>query len=387
MNETDLSITLGVEEEFFLIDPETRGMLADPDPRIFEYCSANAGPHKVVPEMLRSQIETNTRVCHSIAEVREALGQTRSLMCAAAASQGAAVIASSTHPFAAWDAQLTTPRKRYEDFEMTYQEAVRRFLIGGMHVHAGFGDADARVRVMTALRRYLPILLALSASSPFNQGNNTGYKSYRLCLMGVLPRTSLPKALYSAAEYEQLLDTYRRMHFISDGSELWWDIRPSQRYPTVELRICDLCTRLDDAMSIVALYACLVRMLFRQYQAGALPDEPPTEIIAENRWLAQRYGVLAFLGNPEDGGRTDIADLVSNLVEELAEDAAALNCEGELRHVLAIVTNGNGADRQTDHYRLRLLEGDTEAQALLSVVDQIVAETYNSANHAAVVDE
>lgn len=371
----DLTITLGVEEEFFLVDPDTRDMLADPDPKIFEYCREHAGPHKVVPEMLRSQIETNTRVCNSIAEVREALGETRRLVCDAADSQGAAVIASSTHPFAVWQAQLTTPRKRYEDFEMTYQEAVRRFLVGGMHVHAGFGDPDARVRVMTALRRYLPILLALSTSSPFNQGNNTGYKSYRLCLIGVLPRTSLPNPLYSAAEYKQLLDNYRRMNFITDGSELWWDIRPSQHYPTVELRICDVCTLLEDAMCIVALYACLIRMLLRQHHAGRLPEEPLTEIIAENRWLAQRYGVLAFLGNMEDGGRTDIGDLVTQLVDVLHQDAEALDCEPELHHALNIVNYGSGADRQTDHFRLRILEGDSDQEALLAVADQILAET------------
>ncbi|MCY4476493.1 MAG: carboxylate-amine ligase [Gammaproteobacteria bacterium] len=375
MKDADLSITLGIEEEFFLVDPDTRDMLADPDPAIFEYCKAHAGAHKAVPEMLRSQIETNTRVCHSVREVREALCETRGLVVEAAASRGAAVIAASTHPFAVWQAQLTTPRKRYEDFEMTYQEAVRRYLVGGMHVHAGFGDADARIRVMTAMRRYLPILLALSTSSPFNQGNNTGYKSYRQCLIGVLPRTSLPNALYSAAEYEALLDNYRRMHFISDGSELWWDIRPSQHYPTVELRICDLCTLLEDALCIVALYACLVRMLMRQHYAGELPGEPLTEIIAENRWLAQRYGVLAFLGNTADGGRSDIGDLVAQLVETLGEDAEALDCERELRHALDIVANGSGADRQTDHFRLRILEGDSDREALVSVVDQILAET------------
>ena len=375
MNKADLTITLGVEEEFFLIDPVTRDMLADPDPAIFEYCKAHAGPHKVVPEMLRSQIETNTRVCNSVSEVREAMRETRTLVLNAAASQGAAVMAASTHPFATWEEQLTTPRKRYEDFEMTYQEAVRRYLVGGMHVHAGFGDPDARIRVMTAMRRYLPLLLALSASSPFNQGNNSGYKSYRLCLVGVLPRTSLPNPLYSAADYEGLLENYRKMHLISDGSELWWDIRPSQRYPTVELRICDLCTRLEDAMCIIALYACLVRMLMRKHYAGELPEEPLTEIIAENRWLAQRYGVLAFLGNTAEGGRTDIADLVTQLVETLSDDARALGCEGELHHALNIVYNGSSADRQTDHYRLRLLEGDTNEQALVSVVDRILAET------------
>lgn len=197
----------------------------------------------------------------------------------------------------------------------------------------------------------------------------------RPSLVGGLPRTGVPGPLRSRQEYDRLLAEYRRMKFIEDGSELWWDIRPSQHYPTVELRICDLCPLLDDALCVVALYACLVRMLLRQHYAGELPDEPLTEIIAENRWLAQRYGVLAFLGNTDDGGRTDIGDLVAQLVETLGEDAEALDCERELRHTLEIVANGSGADRQTDHFRLRILEGDSDREALLSVVDQIVAET------------
>ena len=355
---SDLSITLGVEEEFFLVDPDTRDMLADPDPQIFEHCQTRVGPHKVVPEFLRSQIETNTRVCRSVSGVRSSLRETRGLVIEAAERFGAAVLGASTHPFAKWTDQLTTPRQRYLDFEMTYQQAVRNFMVSGMHVHAGFGDKDARIRVMTALRRYLPVLLALSASSPFAQGRNTGYN-----------------ALHSAADYEQLLATYQRMNFISDGSEIWWDIRPSQRYPTIELRICDLGTRLEDALCLVAWFACLVRRLLRQHYADELPEEPLTEIIAENRWVAQRYGVLAFLGGMAGSGRTDIADLVKQLIDTLSDEAEALGCEAELRHALDIVNYGSGADRQTDHYRLRLLEGDSEAQALKSVVDLILEDT------------
>ena len=371
----DLSITLGVEEEFFLIDPTTGDVLREPDEGILEACNEQNRRHKFVREFLRSQIESNTRVCNSVADVRAAIRETRGIVVRAAEEHGAALLATSTHPFAEWETQMVTPGSRYRDFVVTYQESLRRFLASGMHIHAGFGDKDSRVRVMTALRRYLPLLHALSGSSPFNESRSTGFKSYRLNLVGGLPRTGLPKALASWDEFERLVEDYRRMDFIRDSSELWWDIRPSRSFPTVELRICDICTRIEDAMCIVALFASLVRHLIRRDESGTLPPDLPTEIIAENRWLAQRYGVMAFLGDPEQGGRTDIDDYTAQLVEDLADDARALGCEAELRRATEIVREGTGADRQVDHFRLRRLEGDTVAEALRSVVDLAAAET------------
>ena len=369
------AITLGVEEEFFLIDPDSRDLLADPDPRIFKACEANAAPHKVVHEFLRSQIETNSRVCASLADVRRSLRETRRVVIEAAERHGAQVMAASVHPFAAWQEQMPTPKDRYERFAATYQETVHRLVAGGMHIHAGFGDADSRIRVMTALRRHLPVLNALSGSSPFSAGRESGFKSSRLNLFGALPRSGLPEAMRTRAEYDTLVWQYQRMELIGDGSELWWNIRPSHAYPTVELRICDVCPRIEDAMCIAALYACLIRKLARQDLEGHLPPEPPTEIIAENRWLAQRYGVLGFLGDTRQGGRIDIADEVAILVDELTADAMALDCEPELRHALTIIAEGASADRQLDHYRLCIVDGATEAEALRAVVDLVVAET------------
>ena len=372
----DLAITLGVEEEFFLVDPESRDLVADPDEGIFEACERSGGPHKVVHEFLRSQIETNTRVCGSVADVREALSETRQLVVEAAEAHGARVMAASTHPFASWREQAPTPGERYRRFASTYQESVRRALVGGMHIHAGFGDEDSRIRVMTALRRYLPFLHALSASSPFNGGHETGFKSFRLTVMGALPRTGLPSPLHSRAEYERLVAEYLRMDYIGDARELWWDIRPASAFPTIELRICDVCTRLEDAVSIAALYASLIRWLLRHDRDGTLPPEPHTELIFQDRWIAQRYGVLAFFGDRASGsGRIDIDDYAADLVEALADDARALGCEAEVRRALTIVRDGTGADRQIDLYRLRRLEGDSEAEALHRVVDQVLAET------------
>ena len=375
MNESAPGITLGIEEEFFLVDPETRDLLPDPDRRIFEACARHRGQHKVVPEFLRSQIETGTKVCRSVAELREALRETRRLVIAAAAEHGATVMAASTHPFAAWRAQMVTPRERYERFAVTFQESLRRLVVGGMHIHAGFGDPDSRIRVMTALRRHLPLLHALSTSSPFMGHRETGFKSYRLTIMGALPRTSLPGPLSSRAEFDRLVAAYQRMKFIESGSELWWDVRPSLAFPTVEMRICDVCPRIDDAVAVAALYASLLRRLMRLDEEGRLPPEPPTEIIAENRWLAQRYGVLAFFGDEGSAGRVDIADHAAALVEQLADDARALGCWPELRRVLDIIRDGAGADRQIDHFRLRRLEGDTDDEALRAVVDLVIAET------------
>ena len=376
MNESNLDVTLGIEEEFFLVDPETRDLLPDPDHGILEMCERTRGPHRVVGEFLRSQLETNTRVCHSVGGVRQALRETRRLVVDAAAEHGAAVMAASTHPFAAWEAQMATPRERYEQFAVTFQDAVRRLVASGMHIHAGFADPDTRIRVMTALRRHLPLLHALSASSPFNAGRDTGFKSYRLTIMGALPRTGVPGPLLSTRDFERVVSSYQRMDLIEDSSELWWDIRPSHNNPTIELRICDVCPRIEDAVAIAALYAALIRWLMRLDREGLVPPEPPTEIILENRWLAQRYGIFALLGNVRGaGGRVDIGDYVSGLVETLAEDAAALDCEAELRHVLSIIHDGSGADRQIDHYRLRRLDGDSEPEALRAVVDLVLDET------------
>lgn len=374
--DNDLHITLGVEEEAFLIDPSTRDLISDPDPKIFDECEKNSVPHKVVREMLRTQIETNSRVCHSVAEVRESLRETRSLISATARKYGAEIVAMSTHPFAAWQDQIPSPKERYESFAMLYQEIIRRFLIGGMHIHAGFGDPDMRIRVMNVVRHYLPLFLGLSTSSPFREGAETGFKSSRMNVLAGLPRTGIPKMLSSYEEFKALEQEYQKWGFISNSGEIWWDIRPSHAYPTIEMRVCDVCTRIDDAMTIVALYACLIRKYMRTQSAGALvSDEILTEIIFENRFQAQRYGTFAFFADPNDATRTDIDDVLSRLLNELQEDAEALDCISDIEHAKNIVKNGTGADRQLDLYRLAKLNNKSSHEALCDVVDTVAQET------------
>lgn len=377
--ENEFPITLGIEEELFLVHPESRDLVVDPPNEIFEYCQENCGPHKVVREFLRSQIETNTKVCSSIAELRAAVHEARTIVIQGVAQSGFSTIAASTHPFASWREQLPTPGERYERFAQTFQDGVRQFMVGGMHIHAGFGDDDLRLRVMTAIRRFLPLLHALSTSSPFSSGSETGFKSYRLSLVGNLPRTGMPGAFKNRAQFDQLIEQYQAKSFIDTGSELWWDIRPSHAYPTIEMRICDICTRVDDAICIAALYACLIRWLMRLDRNGELPPEPLTEMIAEDRWIAQRYGVFAFFGDKDSGsGRVDIHDYVTELLDCLIDDARALECEDEICRALDIVKEGTGADHQLDLYRLRRLEGDGAREALQKVVDMLISETAES---------
>ncbi|MCY3701355.1 MAG: carboxylate-amine ligase [Rhodospirillales bacterium] len=376
---TGSEITLGIEEEFFLVDRETLDLVVDPDPRLLKAFSELDGMCRAVPELLRSQIELNSLVCHSVAEAREAIVAIRRSVLDLTDQYGIGLMASSTHPFAAWETQAVTPRDRYREFAVMYQSVIRQLLASGMHVHAGFGTPDERVQVMTAMRSYLPLFLTLSGSSPFSGGHVTGFKSSRMNLMAALPRSGLPPVLSSWADYDRIVDNYRRLDFVRDGSEIWWDLRPSVKFPTLELRIADVCPDIDDGMSIVALYTCLVRHLLDAVRTGPLPVDPPPEIIQQNRWLAQRYGVVAFLADFESGTRVDLVDYVDELLDMLSADAAALDCQKEVAHVRNIIREGSSADRQLDHFRLCRLDGAGVEEALRSVAQLIVSETRRGA--------
>ena len=369
-------ITLGIEEELMIVDPGSRDVVPDPDERILARASERAGEHKVVSELLRSQMETNSRVCASIAEIEQSLRETRRCAIEAARAHGARVIASSTHPWARWQDQKVTEKDRYRRFEIEMQDSVRQFFIGGMHIHAGFGDDDRRIAVMHALRGYLAVFLALSCSSPFHGGRLTGLKSYRQMAISSLPRTGTPPALRTRREYDAVVERYRAIQAIEQGNELWWDIRPSASYATIELRICDICPLIEDAVTIAALYACLIRQLNARLDAGDRLTETSSESIEEGRWLAQRYGTFAFLPHPHGkGGRYDVADLVEELVATLGDDARALGCEEAVARAPRIVSEGGSADRQEDVYRQAMLDGADSGEALRAVVDSVIAET------------
>lgn len=370
-----MQITLGIEEELMIVDPATREVIADPGPEILERASARARPHRVVAELMRSQIETNSAICTSVEALDGSLRETRSAVIEAARSEGARVIASSTHPWARWQDQKVTENSRYRKAEAAHQDTVRQFFVGGMHVHAGFATPDIRIRVMNALVQHLPLLLALSTSSPFHGGRLTGLKSYRQSAIAALPRTGIPPVLHEREEFDRIVHTYRQMGAIEDASELRWDIRPSAHYPTIELRICDICPRVEDAIAISALYACLIRSIATDIENGTAPAIARREVVSEGRWLAQRYGTFAFLpdGNLREG--ETVAELTAKRVAELAAHAEALRCDAQLERAIEIARGGSSAERQEDTYREARLEGASEHEALCAVVDQVRSDT------------
>lgn len=370
-----MEYTIGIEEEFFLVDPTTRDLIPQPSEAIFEACERNAGPHQIVHEFLNSQIETNTKVCTSIGELRKALLETRRIVLNAAHEHDAAVIAASMHPYAKWQEQSATPKRRYEEFEMRMQDSIRRMLISGMHIHVGFGDEDQRIRVMSSLRNFMPLFCVLSASSPIVEGRQTGFRSFRLSYMSGLPRTGIPPYLNSWSAYEQVINEMQSLDFINDGTELWWDIRPSAKYPTIELRICDTCPLVEDAVALAALYVCLIHYLLTLDEQSALPKQQSQQLIEENRWHAQRYGILAFLADPTTGKRRLVGEIADELLSSLKASAQICECEAELTVIDSILARGTSADRQFDTMKLAELDGASEQESLRNVVDLLIAET------------
>ena len=292
-----------------------------------------------------------------------------------ARSEVAAVIASSTRPWARWQDQRVTESNRYQRAEAVLQDSVRQFFIGGMHVHAGFATPDIRIQAMNAIVRHLPLLLTLSTSSPFHGGRLTGLKSYRQSAIAAVPRTGLPPALHGWEAFEQIVRTYRQIGAIEDASELRWDIRPSAHYPTIELRICDICPKVEDAIAIAALYACLIRRAATDIENGALPVSANREVVSEGRWLAQRYGTFAFLSEGNVREAETVGELTEKLVEALSPHARALGCEAHIAPAVEIARRGSSAERQEDTYREAKLDGASEHEARCAVVDQVRNET------------
>ena len=368
------AFTIGIEEEYLLVDPETRDLLRDPGDAVLADCRKVLG-QQVSPEFLKAQIEVGTTVCADIPGARAELARLRGALCEVADRHGIGLIASSTHPFADWSEQQVTEAERYLMLARDLQVVVRRLVICGMHVHVGIEDPELRLDLMNQVTYFLPHLLALSTSSPFWHGLETGLKSYRLSVFHALPRTGLPEHFASWAEYERHVAVLVDAGLIEDATKLWWDVRPSARYPTVEMRISDVCTRIEDAMTVAALFQSLLAMLFTRRLENQRWRSYAGMLVAENRWRAQRYGVEGTLMDFGRGELVPYADLVEEIVALVRDDAIELGCLESVEGARAIVARGTSADRQLATYRSALGAGRSTDEALRDVVDELIADT------------
>ena len=374
MNNSGPPFTIGVEEEYLLVDRETRALIIDPPESLMKECEERCGP-QVTSEFLRSQIEIGTPVCRNIREVREQLVKLRSGISEVANKHGLAPIASSTHPFSRWQDQKHTPKERYDRLTLEMQTTARRLLICGMHVHVGIDDDELRIDLMNQMSYFLPHLLALSCSSPFWEGEDTGLKSYRLTVFDSLPRTGVPERFASWAEYRRHVEIMENAGLIEDATRIWWDIRPSAKFPTLETRVMDVCTRLDDTVAIAALLVCIMRMLYRLRRANQRWRIYPAMLIRENRWRAMRYSFDEGLIDLAKGVVVPFDILLDELLSLVADDAEALDCVDEVNSVRRIHQRGTSAHRQLRKYDLETAGGASHEAALQAVVDKLIRET------------
>ena len=366
--------TVGIEEEYLLVDAGSRDLVTEAPPGLFEECqSLLAG--QVSPEFLQCQIEVGTRVCESMAEARAELARLRRTVAGVADSHGLRMLAASTHPFAVWGDQKRTDKPRYAVIAEDLQEVVRRLVICGMHVHVGIDDDDLRVDLMGQVAYVLPHLLALTTSSPFWRGHATGLKSYRISVWDEMPRTGLPEHFDSFAEFERHVAMLVDAGIIEDGTKLWWDVRPSVRFPTLEMRICDIATRLDDGIAVAALYRCWLRMLWRLKERNQRWRLYRNLLVDENRWRAHRYGIDEGLVDFGRGRIVPYGELLDEIIELVSEDAEALGCLAEVRSAREVLTRGTSAHRQIAVHAAAIASGAQPREALVAVVDWLAAET------------
>jgi carboxylate-amine ligase len=339
--------TLGVEEEFMLLDPETFDLVQHVDTVLDAMAGHEFSAH-VNPELMQSVIEVATPVCRTPGDVEVQLRQLRAFVTATAQQEGLRVGSAGTHPFSLFERQRITARDRYRNIVDQLQYVARRELIFGLHVHVAVDDPDKAIQVVNGLLPHLAPLLALSASSPFWRGEPTGLSSSRQMIFAAFPRSGPPPRFRNYAEYAEVVGQLERTGCIADYTHIWWDIRPHPRLGTVEVRICDSVTHVEDAVAIAAYCQALVKFLCERYSAG---EEIPTYhriLTTENKWLAARYGLEAPVMDLATGkrNRVPIAQLVRRTLKELEPHARELGGERELEGVRDILARGNGSDRQ-----------------------------------------
>ena len=366
--------SVGMEEEYFVFDAKTRRAVRRIDKKFFAAAKMQLND-RVMTEMLQSQIEVATPPCASMAEVREHLSAYRRTLGQAAAEHKLELAAMGTFPLAFWPEQIVTPKARYGAIMDDLQMIGYRNMLCGMHVHMEVPDLDSRINLIMRLTPYLPLLLALSTSSPFWQGHLTSLVGYRLAAYDELPRTGLPELFRTNDDYREFVAALTWAKIIPDASYIWWALRPSLGNPTVELRVADSCTRLDDAVAIAALFRCLVRALDRDRALNAGFDRVGPAITVENKWHAPRYGIVATFVDPFSRSPLTLKQWLDQVFDFIADDIEVLGCAADIRSLYRILSEGTSGDRQINLFTKAKAAGRRRLTAIKEVVDWAARET------------
>ena len=368
-----MNYQFGIEEEHFVVNADSGHIRSRAD-ECFMARVTTLSDGAIKPELLQSQIELATPVCTGSAEARQHLVGLRVLIDETGQPFGRTLLAAGTHPTAAWLHQKLTPKDRYEPVTRDMQMLTCRNLICGMHVHVEIPDPDLRIDVMNRAIPFLPLFLALSASSPFWQRRTSGYASYRMTSYQEWPRTGLPPQFATWQSYRGYVDTLIASRIIPDPSYIWWAIRPSSKYPTLELRVCDTCTSIDDAVAIASLYRCLVKFLVENRAFKSPLGSNTLALAKENLWRTQRFGLDARLVDPFGVEKTTTASAsCRRLLRRVRRDAESLGCLAEIGHIETILHRGNSADHQLHIFENATAAGATSRQALRQTLHWLLA--------------
>ena len=366
MSKPDHHFTLGIEEEFQIIDPETRELRSHVQ-QILEEGKITL-KENVKAEMHQSVIELGTDICGSAADAREQVVRLRSELASLAEKRGLKIASAGTHPFSHWNDQRITEGERYKEIVNDLQQVARANLIFGLHVHVGIPDRYAAIHVMNQARYFLPHLFALSANSPFWLGRDTGFKGYRLKVFERFPRTGIPDAFDGLSEYEDYLKLLVKTNCVDNAKKIWWDIRLHPFFDTLEVRICDAQSRVDDTIAIAAVIQAIIYKLHKLQRQNLSFRIYRRRLIDENRWRACRYGLSGKLIDFGAENEVDERELIHEMLDFVAREVDELGSAREIGHIESILRSGSGADRQ--------LETWTRTQDMRAVMDRITTETY-----------
>lgn len=368
------TFSIGIEEEYLLVDPETRSLASRQPPGFMARCQELLG-RRVMHEFLQSQVEIGTDVCATITEARTQITELRQAVAQTAEEFGMRMIAASTHPWSHWKDQEPVDLERYRILGAEHRTLARRMAICGMHVHAGIEDKNLRVDLMGQVCYFMPHLLALSSSSPFWEGHDTGLKAFRPTIIGDLPRSGLPERFESWNDWTELLDDLAATGMVTDPSKIWWDLRPSGKHPTLEIRICDIPTWAEDGLTIAALYQSILAFLYHLRSLNQRWRDYRRLLILENKWRAQRYGVEAEMADFGKRVVVPFPALIDELVELIAPHAEALGCLKEVQNARTIARRGTSADHQLRVHAEACAAGASEHEAMVAVVDWLVEQS------------